>query len=233
MTSLCAFLALLAAASPGFYYEQVTESAFGAESKGAVVRTRVYALGRRLRLESVDVKGGPALVLRLDEGRAFRLDPARKTATRLDLDRLRVQSHMDLSMAGEALGGADEGSVRTVPLPGSKVIAGHTCRGYRLSGSQASLDLYVSDLGAGLGIDTYTDFLEWSGASLALGPLLDEMRRLPGFPLEARLRAKVRGEEVTTVTTVTKISRGPLAPALFEVPSGYELVDEPAPAPEE
>jgi hypothetical protein len=234
MTSLGVPLVLAMVASAGFSYEQVTQSRYGTKPRGEAVRTRVHVLGRSLRLESIDAnEAGPALVLRLDEGRAFRLDPARKIATRLDLHRLRVQSYLDLSTAGEALAGADEGSVRTTPLEGSRVLAGRTCRGFRLTGPGASLDLYVADLGPGLGVDAYADFLEWSGASLALGRLLDEIRQLPGFPLQVLLRAIVHGEEVTTVTTVTKIERGPLAPALFEVPAGYAVVDEPKEAPEE
>jgi hypothetical protein len=228
----CSLLLALAAAS-GLYYEQVTESTLGREPRGVPVATRVYSLGRRMRLEPAAAKNAPALVLRLDEGRAFRLEPVKKTATLVDLDRLRRQSQLDLSAAGEAFSGAGEESVRTSALSASKVIAGRTCRGYRLTGPQASLDLYVADLGPGLGVDSFADFLEWSGASLALGPLLDAMRRLPGFPLETRVRARVYGEEVTVVTTVTKLEIGPLAPALFEVPAGYAVVEEPAPPREE
>ena len=168
------------------------------------------------------------MVLRLDEARAFRLDPASKTARRLDLERLREQSQLDLSAAGEALGAAGEGSVRTTSLPGTKTIAGRRCRGFRIAAPEASLDLYVADLGPGVGIDTFADFLEWSGASLALGPVLDEMRRLPGFPLETRTRARVHGQDLTVVTTVTKIELGPLGPGLFDIPAGYRIVDDPA-----
>ena len=85
----------------------------------------------------------------------------------------------------------------------------------------------------GVGIEAFTDFLEWSGAGQSLGSLLDELRGLPGFPLETRVRAKVNGESVTTVTTVTKIELGPLAPALFEVPAGFRLVEGPAPLEED
>ncbi|HEY6548073.1 MAG TPA: hypothetical protein VI589_09210, partial [Vicinamibacteria bacterium] len=216
MIALVLALLLKAPSPPGLYYEQVTESVQGKAPRGQAVRTRVYSLGRRMRLESAEGPAGPAMVLRLDEARAFRLDPASKTARRLDLERLREQSQLDLSAAGEALGAAGEGAVRTTSLPGTRTIAGRVCRGYRIAAPQASLDLYVADLGPGIGIDTFADFLEWSGASLALGPVLDEMRRLPGFPLETRTRARVHGQDVTVVTTVTKIELGPLGPGLFE-----------------
>src|SRR6185295_9645539 len=211
---------------PGLYYEQTTQSVVGTSPRGAPVRTRVYSTGRRMRLESGETQGGPALVLRLDEDRAFRLDPTAKTASLVDLTRLRAQSQMDVSVAGEALGATEEGAARTTPLATTKVVAGRTCRGFRIASASASLEVYVADVG--VGIEAFTDFLEWSGAGQALGSLLDELRRLPGFPLETRLRAQVNGESVATVTTVTKIELGPLAPALFDVPAGFRLVEGPA-----
>jgi Domain of unknown function (DUF4412) len=231
---MCAalFLVLSSPAPPGLYYEQTTRTATEGETPGPAVRTRVYSLGRRMRLESAETPAGTALVLLLDEGRAFRLDPARKTVTLIDADRLRAQSQLDLAVAGEALGAADQATVRTAPLAATRTVAGHSCRGYRITGPQSRLDLYVADLGPGLGVDTFASFLEWSGASQSLGPLLDALRRLPGFPLEASVRATMAGRDVATTTTVTRITVGPLAPSLFEIPAGYQVL-EPASLPEE
>ena len=223
---------LLSAALPGVCYEQTTTSAVGASAPGPAIRTRVCSLGRRMRLESAEGARGPALVLRLDEGRAFRLEPARKTATTVDLERLRLQSHLDLSMAGESLGAGTEG-VRTARLAATKAVAGRTCRGYRITGPDLRLDLYVADLGPGFGIDAFADFLEWSGASQSLSPLLDEMRRLPGFPLETQMRGKVNGALVVTTATVTRLELGPIDPGLFDIPEGYAVVAEPASLPED
>lgn len=227
-------LTLVAAALPGVCYEQTTRSAVGASAPtGPAIRTRVCSLGRRMRLESAEDRGGPALVLRLDEGRAFRLEPARSTATTLDLERLRLQSHLDLGVAGETLGARGDGAVRTSRLPATKTVAGRLCQGYRITGPEVRLDLYVADLGPGFGIDTFADFLEWSGASQSLSPLLDEMRRLPGFPLETQMRVKVNGALVVTIATVTRLELGPIDPGLFDIPKGYAVVAEPAPLPEE
>jgi hypothetical protein len=80
-----------------------------------------------------------------------------------------------------------------------------------------------------VGIEAFTDFLEWSGASQSLAGLMDELRRLPGFPLQTRSRVTVLGEEHETVSTVTKVTVGPLAPALFERPRDYRLQAESPP----
>jgi hypothetical protein len=75
-------------------------------------------------------------------------------------------------------------------------------------------------------MEAFTDFLEWSGASAALGPLLQEIRALRGFPLQTRSRVSVLGEVRETVSTVTRVSLGPPRPDLFEPPPGYRIVVE-------
>jgi hypothetical protein len=75
-------------------------------------------------------------------------------------------------------------------------------------------------------MDTFAGFLEWSGAADSLGPFLDEIRRLPGFPLQSRSRITVMGKVHETVATVTRVKAGPHAASLFEPPAGYRMVDE-------
>src|SRR5437868_1690842 len=82
---------------------------------------------------------------------------------------------------------------RTTEIQGRKTIAGHECRGFRIAGASAVLELYVAtDLP--VGIAAFTDFLEWSGASQSMAAFMEEMRKLPGFPLETRSRVSVLGE---------------------------------------
>ena len=78
-----------------------------------------------------------------------------------------------------------------------------------------------------VGMETFADFLEWSGASESLGPLLKEIRALRGFPLQTRSRVTVLGEVHETVSTVTRVRVGPSAPALFEPPPDYRVLAEP------
>ena len=61
------------------------------------------------------------------------------------------------------------------PPSGLKKIAGYSCRGVRISGpgSAASLDLFLTTE-LPIGIETFADFLEWSGASSSLGAVMDE-----------------------------------------------------------
>jgi hypothetical protein len=221
-------LAARPAAPAEVYFEQTTLVRDRAGGDAPGVLSRVWYAGRRMRLEPGEARGGPALVLRLDRGKAYRIDPERKLAVELDLERLRARAQMDLALAGELMGGAG-GTSRTAELPGGKIVAGYSCRGYRITaGGGASMDLYVSKA-VPLGVDAFVDFLEWSGASRALGGLLDEIRRLPGFPLQTRSRVPVMGEVQETVSTVTKVTLGPFPAGLFEPPAGYRLEREEPP----
>jgi hypothetical protein len=217
-------LALSAAEPAGLYFEQTTiVRPAGGAAEGPGVRSRVWHSGRRLRLEAGDAPGGPALVLRLDEGRVLRLDPESKVAVEVDAARLRARSSADASLAASLIGG-DEG-LRRSPIEGRRTIAGHPCRGFRLRSRQASVDFWVAeDLPAGASV--FADFLEWSGAAQALFGLVAAVRELPGFPLETRARVSVLGETQETVATVTTIRVGPQPASLFEVPAGFRLEAE-------
>lgn len=208
----------------GLYFEQTTiVRPAGGPAEGPGVRSRVWHSGKRLRLEAGDQPGGPALVLRLDEGRALRLDPETKVAVEIDPARLRARSHGDASLAGSLMGGAEP--LRTAPIEGRRTIAGHSCRGFRLRSAQASVDVWVAeDLPAGAGV--FADFLEWSGAAQALEGLVAAVRDLPGFPLETRTRVSVLGETQETIATVTTIRVGPQPASLFDVPAGWRVEAE-------
>jgi len=223
------FLAIAAApaAAPGssdVYFEQTTVAYEEGRPSGAGVVSRVWYGGKRLRMEAGGVTPAPALILRLDKGKAYRVDPAEKTVSVLDADRLRTRGQMDSAMAGELMG-ADNARVTTTPLSGERTIAGHKCKGFRIKGGTTVMDLWVTS-SLPIGIETFAGFLEWSGAADSLGPFLGQIRALPGFPLQSRSRVTVMGETHETVATVTRVKVGAHDAAVFEPPAGYRLVEE-------
>jgi Domain of unknown function (DUF4412) len=236
MTSALTLVASLVLGSPagdrGVYFEQTTVTYSDDRPSGSGVVSRVWCSGKRMRLESGEARGGPAFILRLDTGAAYRIEPLEKRAVAIDVDRLRARSQVDLSMAGDLMGADAEGSARTRPLGASRTIAGLPCEGFRLTTGSMVMDLYVTR-SLGIGVDTFADFLEWSGASQALGGLMTEIRKLPGFPLETRSRVTVLGEVRETRSTVTKVQVAPQDATLFEVPPGYRVVPEESESEEE
>lgn len=211
------------------YFEQVTVTSVDGKPTGPGVTSRVWSSGRRLRLEVGPGPHAPALLILLDAGRALRLDPVEKVAEEVGLDRLRARSHADASVAGDLMGAAEEGAVRTRPLGTSRIVAGHPCDDYRITGPLLRMDVCVA-VGVPLRVDAFTDFLEWSGAEQSLGGILAEMKRLPGFPLETRTRVEVVGSVHQTRSTITRIRVGPQPTGLFAPPPGYRVVAE-APEP--
>jgi hypothetical protein len=224
-----ALVALLSAVPAGrtaeVYFEQTVVSSTDGRAAGPGVSSRVWhAADGRMRLEAGGAPDGAALILRLGEGKAWRLDPERQTAVALDMARLRARARMDLGMAGQLMGAAE--APRVSELREAKVVAGYRCRGYRLSAGSAVMDLYLTRE-LPLGMEAFADFLEWSGASEALGPMLTEIRALRGFPLQTRSRVSLLGELHETLSTVTRVLVGPSRPTLFEPPPGYRVIAEP------
>jgi Domain of unknown function (DUF4412) len=221
---------LLAAASsgPDVYFEQTTLTRTDNQAPGPGVSSRVWVQGRRLRLEGAALKG-PAFLLQLDVGQAYRLDPDRQVAIQIDTARLRNRSQMDSSAASDLMGNAAEGDVRSAPLA-PRTIAGYRCRGFRLSSESPTLDVYLA-AGVPVGIDAFGDLVEWSGAGQAMAGFLAEIKKLPGFPLESRARVSVRGQTLETVSTVTKVLVGPHPRSLFEPPAGWPVEREAPPEP--
>ena len=104
--------------SAGLYFEQTTVVVPQGGAAGAGVRSRVWHSARRMRLEAGDAPGGPALVLRLDEGRALRLDPETKVAFEIDPAGLRARSHQDASVVASLMGGGED-AMRTTRARGT------------------------------------------------------------------------------------------------------------------
>jgi hypothetical protein len=205
LPALLTLLAAAAAPAPDVYFEQTTVVLEGGRPTGAGVVSRVWHAGRRMRLEPGGPEAdGPALILRIDQGKAYRTDPAAQRVVVVDLARLRARAQMDLALAGDLMGAGEEARVRTTTLPEGKTIAGHPCRGYRITGPSTVMDLYVAtDLP--VGISAFTEFLEWSGAAQSMGGFLEELRKLPGFPLQTRSRVTVLGEVQETLSTVMRV----------------------------
>jgi hypothetical protein len=141
----------------------------------------------------------------------------------MDAEGLRSQTQADLAMAGDLMGSDEQGAARTQPLKTPRTIAGYACRGFRITARSTVMDVYVADA-IPLGIASFTDFLDWSGASRALGGVLAEIRKLPGFPLETRSRVTVLGQLHETLSTITEVRVGAHPPGLFSPPPGYTIV---------
>jgi hypothetical protein len=123
------------------------------------------------------------------------------------------------------MGGPGDDELRTIALDRERTIAGHACRGFRISSHSVQIEAWVAD-DLPVRADLFASFLEWSGAQQSLAGLLSALRALPGFPLETRVRVSVLGEVQETVSTVTSIRVLTPPAERFEVPAGWRTVKE-------
>ena len=178
-------LATLAGSAPvsapatDFYFEQTTVAYSGGRPSGPGVVSRIWYSGQRMRMEAGGVAPAPALILRLDQGKAYRVDPAERRVTVLDAERLRTRGQMDSAMAGELMG-AENARVVTTPLPGERTVAGYRCRGFGIG--VRCVDLWVTAAPHGI---RPRRLHGRSRAADSLGPFLGEIRRLLGSPAVA------------------------------------------------
>jgi len=187
------------------------------------VSSRVYWSGRRMRLET----GDAIVLLQLDQGRAFRLLSAEKVAVELNTEGLRARAQEDLASASLAIDAGEDSNLRAVPLRTPKTIAGYACAGYRIKAGDSIVDVYVPRQ-VPIGMSSFTEFLEWSGASQSLPGLLQALRRLPGFPMETRARVSMDDHLYETVSTITRLKLEAQPAALFEPPAAYRVEAEQA-----
>lgn len=220
---LTAVLSLvLAAPASQMYYEQSVRMTRGGQPAGSAT-SKVYWSGRRIRMES----GDGVLLLQLDTGQAFRLVPAQKLVVELDVERLRSRAQLDLATASDALEAGQDANVRSAPSGPTRSVAGYVCQPHRVRTATASFEVCVSRT-VPVGMEAFTEYLQWSGASDALPGLVEALQRLAGFPLETRGRLEVEGEVYETTSTITKLVVGPQPVTLFEPPAGWRLEHEAA-----
>jgi Domain of unknown function (DUF4412) len=212
-----------------FFEQTATTNVDG--KAGAPVRSRVFWRGQSVRMESGDLLQPEVLLLDLARNRAVRLDGKTKTAAVLDMAALRSHANLEFSMAGDAAGADDADRMRTVPIEGTRTIAGYVCEGHRIRGRSLSMDVWTSTA-VPVPMSLFTDFLEWSGAAQSMGGLLPEIEKIGGFPMQTRSRLTVGSHTYETLATIVQIKTEPLAATLFETPAGYHTVDAPASEPE-
>jgi hypothetical protein len=217
------------ASTSDLYFEQTVVSTLNGRAGRSPGTARVWRSEGKLRIEQGKIDGGHVLILRLDLGVAYGLDPSRKIVHPIDLEWLRARSQMDLAAAADMLGGSDA-EARLAPLEGSKTIAGYECNGFRIRAGPAVIDLYLTEA-LPVGIDAFSELLEWSGAPQALYGVLSRVQELRGFPLQTRSRVRLEGDVVETVATVSRVELLPIAPSLFEPPAGYTQAPIEAEAP--
>ena len=143
-----------------------------------------------------------------------------------------VQKRMDAMMGGMA-GAFDVQKTGT-----TRKIAGYTCENWTITMGQFSKteECLTSELQIPVQAwDTYRDVAEsMKGMMTAFGPMAkgmaqmqEKLKGMRGFPLATTNTISVMGHGDTTTSEVTEVKRGPIPASAWEIPAGYQKIDNP------
>lgn len=173
--------------------------------------------------------------LRLDKGQAMSsimLNDRKVTYSILHETRQYVQmSHELFQGLGQALGAAADAAaqlsegLRVEPTNQQETIGGYPCRLVRVRDATGALtELWVTrdaaELDAILG--EFKSLMEFGLP--AAGSMLERHPELKGVPMRV---TEYAGASVARRSTVTRFDRAKVAPAVFEIPAGYEEIKAP------
>ena len=91
----------------------------GGRPSGPGVVSRVWYGGQRMRMEAGGVESAPALILRLDQGKAYRSTPRSDASPSWTRSGCATRGQMDSAMAGELMGADERPRGHHRPCPAS------------------------------------------------------------------------------------------------------------------
>ena len=78
----------------------------------------------------------------------------------------------------------------------------------------------------GIDFKAYMDLMKALGMKKMLGKISNFVESIEGYPVQVKTTQTQHGQEVISTVRVTKIALGPVDPALFKIPEGYERIGE-------
>lgn len=219
-------IAPLAIGDEALYVEQqvVVEAVSGQPAMRGLQRTWVTDGAVR---NEIGFGQGKTSVLLVDVGseRVVLIPSDEKQYVQLTLDEyLEV-----VSMRLRGTGLAEDGAQPALEATGkTRTIGGWNCTGYRFR-QQGKLGIDMELWVAG---DTREDFAAYLrtvrriGLDRMLGRMGELADQLPGFPVEVTMDMVRHGQKVTSSQRVRSIETRTVEPDLFEVPPGYDRIDD-------
>ena len=175
-------------------------------------------------------------IMDLKAGRMTLIDHKKKEYSEFTLEEMAAfMNDMEKQMQGnpimeKLMGGAlGEVSVKKGATP--RKIAGYTCDEYIMSmGENMTWEMWTTpDVQPPMQyFDAYkAQFSSMGPMAKRMEKMVDEMRKLKGFPLATTMHMKMMMASVDTTTEATEVKKGPVAASVFEVPKDYKKKDAP------
>jgi len=227
-----AVVLLVAPAAAGIealYVEQqvVVEAVSGRPAMRGLQRTWMTNSAVRNEVGFGQEEKTSVLLVDVDSDRVVLIPSGEKQYVQLALEAYREVVAMRLRGSGFA----EAGTRPVLEATGkTRTIGDWTCTGYRLRQEgklQVKMELWIAE-------ETREDFAAYLrmvqriGLDQVLGRIGEIADRLPGFPVEVTMEMVQHGQKVTSSHRVRTIETRTVEPALFEVPPGYERIEDSA-----
>jgi hypothetical protein len=222
---MAAGIAAAAAASDLTIVSKVTPA------KGEPTTSTHYITAERMRMSD----GANDTIVDLAAGKMVAIDHKKKSYYETTFEEMQKYfAQLNEMLAGNPMMETMMGKVADVQVQKTaetREIIGHTCTKYVLTmGEKFKETLWVTpDVKMPV---TYYDASKMSYAMM--GPMagrfekmLDEMKKIDGFPLATDVDMKMMGMDASSRTEVTAISNGDIPADTFAVPAGYKKTKSP------
>jgi hypothetical protein len=178
-------------------------------------------------------EGGEDSIIRFDEKKILTLDHRAKTYSEVTFAQLQamldragraLEEHGEELETGKKMMGLDGMAVTVARAGPGETIAGYPTEKVLLRGPM-EIELHVAPA---LKIPpAYYDMMKLrtpDNPLLDMKKLIDEMKRIEGFPLKTVTAMKMMNMEMKTTRVVTSIEKGAIPASIFEIPAGYRRV---------
>jgi hypothetical protein len=197
--------------------EQVTQGVKGQPPGPSIMKS--YYTDKASRIELAD---GKIMIMDYDKKLAYRLDPAAKTYSEMDMNEMGGSKQMaNMPAEQRKMMESMMQSMQITPTDETKVINGYKCKKYMVNFMMMNGEYWLSKDVKGY------DELKAIGAKMAKSfennPMLKQMNiaammdKLDGFPVQTV--TQVMGGTITN--TLVKVEKKSLSGDLFQVPAGY------------
>lgn len=236
MKSLCQFLACSLAATLSLAAGDLTLTFTNRTKMMGISRNSVeihHYSNRYHRTRSED--GKQDSLVDFEKGISYQIDHGKKVIQFMKIDdaleamgRMQTQGGAEMgAVLGGLFGNAED--IKVEPQ-GTEVVAGRTCKRYRLSAGRM-----VMDISADPALKPPVPAAQWAKtiqmkalagqamASPALKKLYEEMSRIQGIALRSQMKGFLGAD---TLQEATRIVEGPVPAGTFDLPTGYRMEDQ-------
>jgi hypothetical protein len=200
-------------------------------AKGAPYTSTQYITAERMRMSDADND----TIVDLEAGKIVQIDHKKKSY--FETTFAEMQQHFaglaemldDNPMMEQMMGKVSE--VRVTKTDSTREIAGYGCTDYLISLGESFKETACVTPDVKMPVEYYDAskmlYAMMGPMATRFEKLLDEMKKLDGFPLMTDLHMKVMGMDASSLSEVTEIREGPVPTDAFAIPANYKKKKSP------